>query len=62
MIGTALKFAKIATGEVEDETMAGKEYAQKVGLKGSLARAEKLSPERRQEIAKQAAQVRWQTD
>ena len=62
VIGTAIKVARIATGEVEDETMAGKEYAQKGGLKGSRARAEKLSPERRQEIAKQAAKARWRPD
>jgi hypothetical protein len=30
------------------------------GLKGGKARAEKLSPERRAEIAKQAAAARWQ--
>ena len=59
VIGTAIKVAKIATGEVEDETMAGKEYAQKGGLKGSRIRAEKLSPERRSEIAQRAASVRW---
>ena len=29
------------------------------GLKGGRARAEKLSPKRRQEIAKLAAQARW---
>jgi hypothetical protein len=29
------------------------------GLKGGKARAEKLSPERRTEIAKRAAQIRW---
>ena len=29
------------------------------GLKGGLARAAKLSPERRKEIAKQAAAARW---
>ena len=29
------------------------------GLKGGKARAEKLSPERRKEIAKKAAQTRW---
>jgi hypothetical protein len=27
--------------------------------KGGLARAEKLSPERRQEIARKAAETRW---
>lgn len=36
VLGTAIKVAKIATGEVEDETIAGKEYAQKGGLKGWL--------------------------
>jgi hypothetical protein len=30
------------------------------GLKGGKSRAEKLSPERRSEIARNAAQVRWQ--
>ncbi len=29
------------------------------GLKGGKARAEKLSPEKRKEIAKKAAQTRW---
>lgn len=29
------------------------------GLKGGKARAKKLSPERRREIAKKAAQARW---
>jgi hypothetical protein len=29
------------------------------GLKGGKARAEKLSPEERKEIAKKAAQTRW---
>lgn len=29
------------------------------GLKGGKARAEKLTPEQRQEIAKKAAQARW---
>jgi len=30
------------------------------GLKGGKARAQKLSPERRREIAQKAAQKRWQ--
>jgi len=30
------------------------------GLKGGKARAEKLSPERRKEIAKKAAKTRWE--
>ena len=32
------------------------------GKKGGKARAAKLSPERRREIAKKAAQARWQND
>ncbi|MYC26615.1 MAG: RNA-binding protein [Nitrospira sp. SB0662_bin_26] len=59
VIGTAIKVAKIATGEVEDETMAGKEYAQKGGLKGSKARAKALTPEQRSNIARLAAHARW---
>jgi len=31
------------------------------GLKGGKARAEKLTPEQRKEIAKKAAQARWKT-
>ncbi len=31
------------------------------GLKGGKARAEKLSPKRRKEIAKRAAAIRWST-
>ena len=31
------------------------------GLKGGKARAERLSPEKRIEIAKKAAQARWAT-
>lgn len=33
----------------------------KGGLKGGRARAEKLSPEQRSEIAKRAAEARWRT-
>lgn len=32
------------------------------GLKGGKARAEKLSPERRKEIAKKAAETRWKKE
>jgi hypothetical protein len=34
-------------------------HAQEFGSAGGKARAEKLSPERRQEIARTAAQARW---
>ena len=61
VIGTAVKVAKIATGEIVDETMAGKEYAQKGGLKGGMVRAKNLTPGRRKEIAQDAAKKRWDT-
>ncbi len=59
VIGCAIKVAKIATGETEDETISGKEYARKGGLIGGKARAEKLSPKKRKAIAKKAARARW---
>lgn len=62
VIGTAIKVAKIATGEVEDETMVGKEYAQKGGLRGGMIRATRLTPLQRKDIAKRAAQARWQRE
>ena len=60
VIGTAVLVAKIATGEVEEETgNTGKEYARKGGLKGGRKRAQSLTPERRREIARLAAKKRW---
>ncbi len=61
VIGTAIKVAKIATGEIEDElTDDGKNKAAvALGRKGGQARAKKMSPERRAEIARKAAQKRW---
>ena len=54
----------IATGQVEDETDDGKddaavEFARRGGKKGGKARAAKLTPERRREIAQRAARARW---
>lgn len=60
VIGAAIHIAKIATGEIEDKKpLEGKEYAQKGGLKGGVARAKALSPEKRSEIARKAAKKRW---
>jgi hypothetical protein len=59
--------ADIATGEVEQKAKSdGKDpsavsLGRKGGLKGGLARAAKLTPEQRSEIAKKAAQKRWGT-
>ena len=55
----------IATGEAEDiKSIAEKDPAavalgRKGGLKGGKARAEKLSPVKRTEIAKKATKARW---
>jgi hypothetical protein len=55
----------IATGEVKDEQpLKGKnpaavELGRLGGLKGGKARAAKLSPGRRREIAQNAAKKRW---
>lgn len=58
VIGAAIKVAKIATGELTDErsTKSGRVRS---GEAGASARAEKLSPERRSEIATEAASIRW---
>lgn len=61
VIGAAIRIARIATGEeteqIEDD---GKDPAAKaLGKKGGKARAESMTPERRAEIAKKAAESRW---
>ncbi|WP_299860206.1 histone H1 [uncultured Roseobacter sp.] len=62
VIGNAVKIAQIATGEVEDDIEDdGKDPAAKaLGSKGGKARAKKLTPEQRSEIAKKAAAKRWE--
>lgn len=65
VIGTAIKVVKIATGEIEDDAEAddGKDPAAKsLGKRGGMARAKKLTPEQRSEIARKAAQKRWRKD
>ena len=60
-VANAIWVAKILTGEVvEDMGDAGKDKAaQALGKKGGAARRERLSPERRREIAQKAAAKRW---
>lgn len=58
-IGAAIMVAKIATGEIT-ETLTRKSNKTKSGLAGAKARAEKLTPEARKEIAKKAAAARWE--
>jgi hypothetical protein len=61
-VAAAIKTAKILTGEIEEDMGdSGKDKgAQALGRKGGAARREKLSPERRREIAEKAARTRWQ--
>jgi hypothetical protein len=51
---------KIATGEIEEEKASGKSARGRAGgLKGGQSRSESLTPEKRREIAKLAAESRW---
>jgi hypothetical protein len=45
----------------EGKNPAAVELGRKGGLKGGRARAEKLTPEQRSEIARKAAAARWKT-
>ena len=65
-VGAAIKVAKIATGEIEEDAenmvkkdSAAAELGRKGGLKGGKARWAKLTPEQRSEAASLVAQARW---
>ena len=58
-IGLAVLIGKIATGEIEDEREAASSAAAQLGSLGGKKRAESMSPERRTEIARKAAEKRW---
>lgn len=63
-IGLAVRVARIATGEEPEDVPAddGKDKAaQALGKKGGAARAKSMTPERRAEIARKAAESRWKT-
>jgi hypothetical protein len=56
----AVHVMRIATGEMTEKTEDGKNKAAvELGSKGGKARAEKMSPTKRRQIAKRAAQARW---
>jgi hypothetical protein len=59
-VARAVMIGRIATGEIEDEREALSSAAAQLGSKGGRARADSMSEERRVEIAKKAAQARWQ--
>ena len=56
VIGNAVHVARIATGEIEDSRERPRQPAK---ARSGRARAESLTPERRKEIARQAAAARW---
>ena len=60
-VGTAIRVAKIATGEIEEDIdNDGKDKAAvDLGRKGGKARAKKLTPKQRADVARKAAQARW---
>lgn len=57
LIGMSVKVAKIATGRIEDNQKSGRVRSWKAGAK---ERAEKLTSEERSEIARKAANARWE--
>jgi hypothetical protein len=63
-IALAKLIGDIATGQVDDHVQdnrnpAAVELGRLGGKKGGKARAEKLTPEQRREIARNAARKRW---
>ena len=61
VIGAAVMIGKIATGEIEEKvpTSTKNAAAVELGSKGGTARAAGLTPKKRSEIAKKAANSRW---
>ena len=62
VIGNAVKVARIATGEEEDEfapESVKNAAAVEMGKLGGRRRADSMTPERRAEIARKAAAKRW---
>lgn len=60
-VSGVIMVATIATGGVADERELSSAAAE-LGRKGGKARAAKLSPEQRADIARKAAAKRWQSD
>ena len=61
VIGNAVKVMRIATGEETEEleTDRVKSAAAELGARGGKARAQKMTPEQRAEIARKASRARW---
>jgi len=62
VISNAVHVMRVLTGEADDEAPDdGKDKAaQSMGRKGGAARAASMTPERRAEIARKAAEKRWE--
>ncbi len=64
VIGNAVMVARIATGEITEDSDAQpvkNAAAAELGRLGGQARAKKLGKKRRAEIARKAARKRWKT-
>ncbi len=61
VVSNAVHVMRVLTGEADDDAPeTGKnKAAQELGKKGGAARAASMTPERRAEIARQAAAKRW---
>ena len=57
VIANAVHMMRVVTGQAEEEYIDVTK--RKAGLRGGNARNAALSPERRKEIAKKAAEKRW---
>ena len=55
VVGCAVKVAKIATGEIEEDVPKNRDGK----VNGGKARAESMTPEERKALAGKAAKVRW---
>lgn len=61
VVSNAVHVMRVLTGEADDDAPDdGKDKAaQSMGRKGGAARAASMTPERRAEIARAAAETRW---
>jgi hypothetical protein len=59
VIGNAVKVMRIATGEETEDINPVKSAASELGARGGKARAARMTPEERAEVAKKAALARW---
>jgi hypothetical protein len=62
VIGNAVRVMRIATGEETEELDSVKSAAAELGSRGGKARAARMTPERRKEIAQKGAASRWRKD